>query len=124
MKPIQEEDGANEWWQAKSQIKERPFTSQVPLLGGVIAWFRDTWNSVSTKWYVRPLVQQQNEYNRLLAQWIQDYDTRLIEQDRVQVQLAHDAAELTAMIIQMNHLLQSIDQRLARLEDNNSESET
>jgi len=123
MKPIQEEDGANEWWRAKSQIKERPFTSQVPLLGGVIAWFRDTWNSVSTKWYVRPLVQQQNEYNRLLAQWIQDYDTRLIEQDRLQVQLAHDAAELTAMIIQMNHLLQSIDRRLARLEDNSSESE-
>jgi hypothetical protein len=122
MKSIQEEAGASEWWQAKSQIKEPAFTSQVPLLGGLIAWFRDTWNSVSTKWYVRPIVQQQNEYNRLIAEWIRDYDTRLIEQDRMQVQLTHDTAELTAMMIQMNHLLQSIDQRLARLEDNSSES--
>ena len=40
----------------KSRVVERPFTSNVPLAGPFIARFREAWNSVSTKWYVRPLL--------------------------------------------------------------------
>lgn len=46
------------------RIQERPFASKVPIVGALIVRFRELWNSVATKWYVRPLIEQQNEINR------------------------------------------------------------
>ena len=51
----------------KQQIREQPFVSRMPVFGPLIARLRAAWNSVSTKWYVRPLIQQQNEFNELAA---------------------------------------------------------
>ena len=48
----------------KAAIKERPFTSGVPVLGGLIVRARTAWNWMSTKWWVRPLVEQQNDFNQ------------------------------------------------------------
>jgi GT2 family glycosyltransferase len=48
-------------------VQERPFTSKIPVIGPAIARFRELWNSVATKWYVRPLIEQQNEINRQLV---------------------------------------------------------
>ena len=48
-------------------LQEYRFRSQVPLIGPLIARFRELWNSVSTKWYVRPLIQQQSEINQQLV---------------------------------------------------------
>jgi hypothetical protein len=45
------------------EVRERPFTSQVPLLGRWIVALRNSWNSVATKWYVRPLLSQQVRFN-------------------------------------------------------------
>ena len=45
------------------EVRESPFTSQVPILGRWIAAFRNLWNSVATKWYVRPLLSQQVKFN-------------------------------------------------------------
>lgn len=45
------------------EVRENPFTSQVPILGHWIAAFRNLWNSVATKWYVRPLLSQQVKFN-------------------------------------------------------------
>ena len=47
-------------------VEERPFVSRVPLLGRLIVSFRELWNRVSAKWYVRLLTEQQNEVNRRL----------------------------------------------------------
>jgi len=49
------------------RLEEKPFTSRIPVLGPVIARFRELWNSVATRWYVRPLIEQQNEINRRLV---------------------------------------------------------
>jgi hypothetical protein len=107
----------------KSQVVERPFTSNVPLAGPFIARFREAWNSVSTRWYVRPLLAQQNAYNQMVAEQVrelhgrlQDLDGRLIVQDKEQTNLVHDTAELTTQLIQMNRRLEVIEQRLTRLE--------
>jgi hypothetical protein len=105
-----------DWLLAKARIEERPFTSKTAVVGRAIVWFRELWNSISTKWYVRPLLQQQNEYNRLVVNLVREHDVWLIAQDREQTDLIHNTAELTSHLIQMNHLLQSIDERLARLE--------
>ena len=49
---------------ATTTLQEYRFRSQVPLIGPLIARFRELWNGVATKWYVRPLIQQQNEINQ------------------------------------------------------------
>jgi GT2 family glycosyltransferase len=98
------------------EVVERPFTSTLPLIGPLVAHFRTAWNNVSTKWYVRGLLQQQNSINRQLVTRLQFMDERLVEQDQAHSQLVYDVAELSAQLVQMNRLLQSLDERLAHLE--------
>lgn len=105
------------WLMDKAEVKERPFTSQTPVVGGIIAWFRTLWNNVATKWYVRPLLTQQNEYNQLTARALADHDGRLLAQDHDQTDLTRQLAELTMQIKQMNQRLADFDQRLTTLEE-------
>lgn len=104
------------WLAGKSQVLEVPFHSELPIAGRLISRFREAWNNVAAKWYVRPMLAQQNEFNRLVVQYLQDLDARLITQDREQTAAVHDMAEITVRLTQMNHLLESIDQRLKTLE--------
>jgi hypothetical protein len=100
---------------------ERPFTSTVPIIGPLIVRFRSFWNSMATKWYARPLIEQQNEFNALLVQRLGDLEglvlPQIIEQDREQTRLVRETAELGLQITQLNHLLQALEERLARLEE-------
>jgi len=49
--------------EAVQVVRELPFTSNVRALGRLIVALRSLWNSISTKWYVRPLIQQQTDFN-------------------------------------------------------------
>ena len=109
--------------QNKWEVKERPFQSGTAVVGPFIAWLRGAWNSISTKWYVRAIVQQQNDFNYLtvrqlesVAERFEDLNGRLLAQDKEQSALIHDVGQLTTQLIQTNRLLKSIDERLARLE--------
>jgi hypothetical protein len=53
--------------QSAATLQEYRFRSQIPLVGPLIARFRELWNGVSTRWYVRPLIQQQSEFNKQIA---------------------------------------------------------
>ncbi|MFN2303460.1 MAG: hypothetical protein ACK2TV_06980, partial [Anaerolineales bacterium] len=64
-----------DWLIEKGIVVERPFSSKVPLFGPLIVWFRMMWNSVATKWYVRPMLDQQNDFNRLAVESIRDIET-------------------------------------------------
>lgn len=44
-------------------VKEQPFTSGTPILGPLIVAVRSAWNWMSTKWWVRPMLAQQNGFN-------------------------------------------------------------
>ncbi len=63
-------------------IEPRPFQSDVPVIGPLIVFFRRQWNRVATEWYVRPMIQQQVEFNAevvtMLKQLHRDYQ-RLAE---------------------------------------------
>jgi SAM-dependent methyltransferase len=50
------------------EVQESPFVSQIPLLGPLIARFREAWNSVACKWHVRRLLEQQIQFNRSVAE--------------------------------------------------------
>lgn len=112
---------ATDWLQKKAQVVERPFGSQTPLVGPLIVRFRELWNSVSTKWFVRAIVQQQNEFNDLVVRRVNDLDVRLIEQDREGVLLTHTVAELTGRIIQLQRQVSQLESRLAQLEKGNND---
>jgi O-antigen biosynthesis protein len=67
--------------QQKCLIQEQPFTSGTPLVAPLLSRLREVWNSVSTKWYVRPLLQQQNEFNQTVVGALQEHDARLHDHD-------------------------------------------
>jgi hypothetical protein len=50
--------------ETKMQVREQPFVSNAPVIGPLIVGLRSLWNWMSTKWYVLPLLQQQNEFNQ------------------------------------------------------------
>ena len=80
-----------------AQLQPQPFVSHAPVIGPLIAWVRTTWNNVAARWYVQAVVEQQNEFNQLVVEQLQVMEARLIEQDRLQTELIHQLAELTAM---------------------------
>jgi hypothetical protein len=52
----------------KMLLREQPFVSPAPLIGPLIVRFRSVWNWMSTKWYVLPLIDKQNEFNAAASQ--------------------------------------------------------
>ncbi len=54
------------------QVQEQPFRSRLPIVGPLIAWFRERWNRISTKWYVLPILQQQVHFNAAVVRVLQD----------------------------------------------------
>lgn len=94
---------------------EQPFRSDVRVVGPLIAWFRSTWNSVSTRWYVLPLVQQQNEFNALVVSHLQEMNERMTEMsermtdlDRDQTALTRNVAELTFHVIRLGRAVEAL----------------
>lgn len=81
----------------KAQLQPQPFRSRAPVVGPVIAWFRTAWNNIAARWYVQAVVEQQNQFNLLVVEQLRTMEARLIEQDRLQTELIHQLAELTAM---------------------------
>jgi septal ring factor EnvC (AmiA/AmiB activator) len=120
------------------RLREEPFRSSVPVFGGLIAAFRTAWNSVSTKWYVRPMMAQQTAFNEAVVDSLEsvqasvadahgaldalqeELDRRLLAQDRDHVRLTHDLGEATAALAQVNRALDALEDRLARLEERSS----
>ena len=51
-------------------LVEPVFTSNTPVVGFLIVAFRRAWNWMSTKWYVRPILQQQTAINAQLIELV------------------------------------------------------
>jgi GT2 family glycosyltransferase len=49
-------------------VEEKPFYSRIPF----IANLRERFNNISTRWYVKPILAQQVEYNAAVARAIED----------------------------------------------------
>ncbi len=90
----------NSWQESplaqKANLVEFDFTSEMPLFGEVIAGFRRLWNSVSTKWYVRQLMQQQMQFNKLTAHLM----------DELQKQNHNDKVEIHLLVSELLQLQQ------------------
>lgn len=96
----------------RQTIHEPEFTSDKPLIGPLLAAFRRTWNSVSTKWYVRAIIKQQMAFNRLLPRLLDDQD-RQGEANAGDVSLL--ATELVAMQRRFEELTAEVQRDLDHL---------
>jgi GT2 family glycosyltransferase len=96
------------WW----EVQEYPFTSSVPILGTLIAWFRTLWNNVSTKWFVRVIRQQQNEVNRIVVKRLEMQGQILRDIDRDQIRLTTQLAEILYRLDKIEARLQASEARL------------
>ncbi len=104
------------------QIKEKPFTSDKPVVGPLIVRLRELWNWMSTKWYVRALLEQQNRFNYRILQRLTELETHVLDfdADRENTALTRDVAELrtrlTAFEQRLSHELSALHGRLDRIE--------
>jgi GT2 family glycosyltransferase len=98
------------------EVKEQPFRSQLPVLGRWVAGFRNAWNSISTKWYVRPLLSQQVKFNAAVLRLVRDLHTQHWDDDALIALLAQRCGALTARVVQL-------EERLARLETHSGEKD-
>ena len=115
----------DEWYRqelvARQVLEEPGFHSDVPVVGPLIAGFREAWNNVSTKWYVRLILQQQVAFNRLAAAMLDDLSSQAGANAR---DVSWLAGELTNMnrhfletLNQMQKDLDDLRERLERIED-------
>ena len=116
--------------QRGSYVVEQPLTSQTPVIGPLLAWFRNTWNNIATTWYVRPLLQQQNDYNALVYAKLEELVTfqretytmlrethallasmneRMIDDDRDVTELARQVGRLQAALLQLDQRMVPAD---------------
>jgi hypothetical protein len=102
--------------QEGAQVRERPFTSDTPVIGRFIVFVREKWNSVAAKWYVRPMVQQQNQFNATVVNVLQEMNRRLeqweewlIHTDQDATMMARQVAEGEVQLRQWNR--QAVEER-------------
>jgi GT2 family glycosyltransferase len=104
------------------EIKERPFTSDKAIIGPLIVRLRELWNWMSTKWYVRALLKQQNRFNYRILERVTELETCVLDfdADREGTALTREMAELrvqlTALEQRLSRELANLNARLERIE--------
>jgi hypothetical protein len=93
---------------ARWVVREMPFTSQAPLVGRLIVAVRSFWNWMSTKWYVRAILQQQNGFNGTAVQ-------AMNELSAVQDQLRAEHSQLRDEVRRLGDLVEEQQAEIDRL---------
>ncbi len=83
----------------RATVTEQPFRSDKPILGGLIVWFRSFWINIAAKWFIRPIIQQQNEFNQELVRQLREAEAQLLAQDKTITELTRQIAQLSAQSV-------------------------
>lgn len=89
--------------ESRAWIRETEFRSNAPIIGGLIVAIRNLWNWMSTKWYILPMLQQQNSFNSAAAQMIRDLWTMNRTLLSALAFLQHRVDELEQLVLQLRH---------------------
>ena len=93
---------------ARWMVREAPFTSGAPFIGPVIVMVRNFWNWMSTKWYVRAILQQQVGFNGLVAR-------ALIDSHAAHETLTAEVRQLEALCHLQQNQIALLTQEIERL---------
>jgi hypothetical protein len=80
----------------QGHIQEHPFRSGTPVIGYLIVVVRRLWNSVAAKWYIRPMLHQQNVFNQALVDVVHNL---LQAHIHLSWQLSHRLEELDQRVV-------------------------
>ncbi len=99
-----------------ADIHEKPFRSNLPIIGSVVAGLRDIWSNVAAKPFVRPLLNQQKAVNRgnieRLAYSVEQRSEKRqtqLERDRLLSGLATDMHRLNKTVTRLSSRLDQLD---------------
>lgn len=97
---------------AKSQVHIKPLQSAAPVVGPLVAAWRNWWGNVAARWLLAGAFRQQNEFNQLTAVQWQMLDERLADQDRELVTLTRQVAELRLALHQAQKRVRQLEAQL------------
>ena len=97
------------------EIQERPFKSQVPVVGRWISAFRELWNSVATKWYVRPMLAQQVQFNGAVVRALSKLHAHYWDDDALLSLLAERCGRMTSRVAELEERLVQIEAKSGRV---------
>jgi hypothetical protein len=117
-------DASLDYLREGQTLVEQPFRSRVPFLGRLISWFRTLWNTVSTTWYVRPLIAQQNRFNAGVVEHLAAQNARVDRQDTrtedLEARLQASETLLSAAAARLEERTAQIDELRDRLHDHDA----
>jgi len=87
-------------------LREHDFPSLVPLVGPLIRLVRRFLYWLTAKWAVWFLIQQQNQINQIIGNWLREQESMLIDLDRDLALLARTVAEIE---IRQRYLAKSVE---------------
>ncbi|HEX2912728.1 MAG TPA: hypothetical protein VH186_18125 [Chloroflexia bacterium] len=89
-------------------VEEKPFKSGLPFVASV----RERFNSISTRWYVKPILAQQVEFNAAVSRSIEDL-TQIVTGSTASQDM--QTALLSARLIELENRLENIENLLEKL---------
>ncbi len=101
---------------AMASVQAKPFQSELPLIGGLVAFLRDLWSRIAVKPFVAPLLDQQNDINKLLVERFSDSIRMLEEKDQLQSDRVVSMSDSAAQIRKLNETFIQLDRRIELLE--------
>lgn len=110
----------------KAKLSEPDFTSGAPAIGGLLVGVRRLWNWMSTKWYVRPIIEQQSEFNELAVSQLESLLRRREEElreGRRELRAVERAAiDAERLSVRLQRDLVRLEARLRYLESETAEA--
>lgn len=106
------------------EIPEPVFTSQVPLIGPLIIAFRNVWNTVATKWYIRPMLSQQVKFNGTVVRTLSAIlrvHAYYWDNDALLVLLAERCGSMATQIAELKMRLARLEAQIKLLEEKDHE---
>lgn len=94
------------------KVRESPFTSRMPIVGRWIVAFRNLWNSVAAKWYVRPLLAQQVQFNGAVVRALAAMAAQPWDDGALLALLAERCGMMASHIAQLETRLARIEEQL------------
>lgn len=115
-------------------LREYQFRSAIPVIGGLIAAFRSVWHSISGRWAIRALAQQQDRINAAAAATlaIQNERTNMLagvladqreQAEALNTALADQREQAEMMSVALRHLTESSAAQSAALTDRLAQTE-
>lgn len=94
------------------QLVEPSFVSSTPVVGPLIVTVRRLWNWMSTKWYVKGVIDQQNQFNTFFVESLRALDLSMQAMESSIIERERTAVRLNTDLTILENRLRRIEQQL------------